>query len=445
MPENCVNRAAVRGHPFIQSIFQTMRKRILFPSLFLLLATAVVAQPKFRNGRFANITPVAIKLVDAGEFYSEPTFSQVADEMALVFKAADLDFIRSKSVESALPPALNSLDKRNANRPAMLDYKLYELARFDAAGLVVCVAPVAENQHMKDRNMIGADDLILTFSTKAFGGVEAAIETDETPAAPSSRPDIDYKKVKVKTLAEALRLKMPDGDGTNGAAVAWHPDLEMYFSAFAGNSTYPMAVFNKKGERISAVDIETGFDPRGFWFDTQKSQVWGNGYDDYGWYRLDVSKRPAAPEAMSIVDGMVQPEANSVGVYDPVEKGVAFFDAENTELRVYDVDKFEEKSLIPLHPGITDPKAAAEHALGPIPEGYNATTALSLGGRKTAFGLFHVGDRQLECYDRATGMLTEVWKLPEVKFDLPDRFNMAYANGMLFLFDIGSRTWVGYK
>ncbi len=431
-----------------------MSKNPIVPfAICLFLASGLMAQVKFRNNRFANITPIAVQLANAAEFFSDPNFDAVEEELQLAFKADDLKFVKSRTTEATLPPALNSFEKREANRAYMLEYKLYELARFDDAGLVVCIAPVSENQHMKDRNMIGADDAILVFTTKAFGDAEPEMSDEELEDALAAmlldvaveRPEIDYSKVKTKNLTEAIRLKMPPGDGTNGASVAFHPDLEMYFATFAGNMVYPLAVFDKRGNRISANELETGFDVRGLWYDSKRDQIWGNGYGDFGWYKLDVGKKPSAPQSMNIEDGALQPGENSVGIYDPIEKSVAFFDPNTTEIAYFESEKYTEKKRLALKPGITDPKVAADQLALPIPTDYNQTTALALGGKKTAFGLLHLGDRQLECYDRATGALTEVWKLPAFDFTINESFNVAFANNTLFLFDIENRVWVGFK
>ena len=78
-----------------------------------------------------------------------------------------------------------------------------------------------------------------------------------------------------KTLKQTISLKMPSTvyvskntgldslAGTRGAAVAWHPLLKKYYAGFAGNVSYPLAVFDVKGERLSGEDLTTMEDLRG--------------------------------------------------------------------------------------------------------------------------------------------------------------------------------------
>ena len=57
---------------------------------------------------------------------------------------------------------------------------------------------------------------------------------------------------------------MPEGDGNNGASVAWHPQQKKYYASFAGNATYPLAVFSENGKRLSANDLAAGFEVDSF-------------------------------------------------------------------------------------------------------------------------------------------------------------------------------------
>jgi hypothetical protein len=421
-------------------------KRLIFLSAFLLLgATMIFAQPKMKNNRFGNITPTEVTLLDSGEFFSDPSLDAFDEELNQIFKTEDLAFIKSKAKEKMLPPAINTFDKRETNRPLLANYKLYELGSVDNGQIVICIAPLSENQHMKASNMIGSDDVILVFGAAAFGQVAEINEPDIAEEADNyeilTRPDIDYSKVKVKNLAETMRLKMPDGDGSNATAVVWHPDLEKYFAAFAGNESYPLAVFDKKGNRVSADELQTGFDVRGLWYDAKHSQILGNAYDEGGWFRLELNKKPSAPVAKSLKLGKFQPNEHSVGAWDPVDKSVFFLDAASRSVIFYG-DNFEEKKRLLLQPGITD--AANLTNEGELPADYNTMTAIALGGKNIGFGLFHFVDMQVECYHHDTGLLTEVWKLPT---DAPkiENFNFAYANGIVWLFETESRTWIGFK
>jgi hypothetical protein len=421
-------------------------KRLIFPLIFILFsATTIFAQPKLKNNRFGNITPTEVTLIDSGEFFSDPELDTFDEELNEIFKIEDLAFIKSKVKEKMLPPAINTFEKREANRPLMNDYKLYELARVGDGKIVISIAPLSENQHMKAANMIGSDDVILVFGAAAFGeggeNNEPAIAIEEEDAALLVRPDIDYAKVKVKNLTETMRLKMPDGEGSNGTAVVWHPDLEKYYAAFAGNEGYPLAVFDKKGNRVSADDLVTGFDVRSLWYDAKHSQILGNGYAEAGWFRVELNKKPTIPVAKNLKVGQFQPEEHSVGMWDSGEKSVCFLEADTRSI-VFFNEKFQENKRLLLQPGITE--EANMTTFGELPTDYNSSTAIALGNKKTNFGLYHSLDGQIECYEKDKGLLTEVWKLPTDAPKVPI-FNLAYANNIVWLFDQENRTWIGYK
>ena len=132
----------------------------------------------------------------------------------------------------------------------------------------------------------------------------------------------------VKTLKKSIELKMPgkvfaskiNGEdslpGKRGGAVIWHPLQKKYYAVFAGNQTYPLAVFDFAGKRLSGDDLTTLEDLRGLWYNPTLKKICGNGYNDNGWfsYKLDAKGIPA--EAEIYAAGMNQPGEQSVGVFN---------------------------------------------------------------------------------------------------------------------------------
>ena len=120
----------------------------------------------------------------------------------------------------------------------------------------------------------------------------------------------------VKTLKKSIELKMPgivyltkgDGEekkagedslpGTRGAAVIWHPVQKKYYAAFAGNETFPLAVFDVAGKRLSGEDLTCLIDIRGLWYNPKLKKICGNGYSEIGWfsYKLDAKGIPTESE-----------------------------------------------------------------------------------------------------------------------------------------------------
>ena len=76
-------------------------------------------------------------------------------------------------------------------------------------------------------------------------------------------------------IKEKLRLQMPEGSGSNGASVAWHPVLKRYYAAFAGNADFPLGIFDEKGKRLSADNLTTQIDVRGLWYNENPGRIDG--------------------------------------------------------------------------------------------------------------------------------------------------------------------------
>ncbi len=251
----------------------------------------------------------------------------------------------------------------------------------------------------------------------------------------------------VKELKKSIELVMPTpGTGTRGAAVVWHPVQKKYYAAFAGNGKFPMAVFNEAGKRLSEDSIKCMYDLRGLWYNPKLKKICGNGYSDIGWmrYTLDEDGIPVKSEIYAM--GKNQPGDHNVGTYNPKTNHTYFLDGER--VYVYNEEGMqEEDSTIRLYPGMSkkEPVDSEEPgAAGSLSEDYNYTTLIYTGNPKTEFGLLNTDKKQVELYNRKTGLLTQILKLPA---DLPtwDAFNFSYANGTYWAFDQATRTWTGYK
>jgi len=60
------------------------------------------------------------------------------------------------------------------------------------------------------------------------------------------------------------------------------------------------------------------------------------------------------------------------------------------------------------------------------------------------FGLLNVDKREIELYSAATGLLMTRLQLPP-EAAVRDKLNFAFCNGVYWLYDAGSRSWVGYR
>lgn len=251
-----------------------------------------------------------------------------------------------------------------------------------------------------------------------------------------------------RTLKKVMELKMPktaeeDMCGTRGAGVCWNPVTLKYYAVFAGNASFPMAVFDAKGKRISNDELTAQVDTRGIWYNSKTKKICGNGYDDNGWFTYTLDKKGIPSEYNVEAAGMNQPDAQSVGAYDAKTGYVFFFN--KGDVSFYTTQDATSSKSIALQLGVKkgqDPLISEE--LESALEKYNSTTAVATGIKNGEIGLLNVLDKQIELYDMVKGNMQQVFKLPE-DAKTEDMFNFAYANGIFWLFDIEKRTWIGYK
>lgn len=251
----------------------------------------------------------------------------------------------------------------------------------------------------------------------------------------------------VKKLKQTLELQMQktvddDMPGTRGASVAWHPGLKKYYAAFAGNTAYPLAVFDEKGKRLNEEDLSTMTDLRGLWYNTATKQICGNGYDAYGWFTYQLDKNGIPTDVTDITDDMRQPGAQSVGTYNFTEKNVLFLGG--GQIYKYNSDGIAIDSVV-IHWGRKKADGPGEEEDPDYTnEDYNATSLIYTGIKGQEIGFLNVALHQIELYDIKTGYLIKLLTLPE-NATAELSFNFAYANGIYWLFNMEERKWVGYK
>jgi hypothetical protein len=258
-----------------------------------------------------------------------------------------------------------------------------------------------------------------------------------------------------KTLKKTIELKMPGkvyesirtgGDslpGTRGGAVAWHPVQKKYYAAFAGNRTFPLAVFDVTGKRLSDEYLTTMEDLRGLWYNPKLKKICGNGYYDIGWFSYSLDAKGFPIDVQNDFEGKNQPEDQCIGVYNNNSNQVCFLNGQF--IYSYNADAMQSDTTIRLYPGISNKENIDEDDNGEtLSEDYNYNVLIYTGIPKAEFGLLNIYQRQVELYNQKTGLLTQKLLLPA---DLPvwPAFNFSYSNGTYWAFDQETRTWTGYK
>lgn len=252
---------------------------------------------------------------------------------------------------------------------------------------------------------------------------------------------------KAQTLKHVLELKMPktkddDMPGTRGASVAWHPVQKKYYAVFAGNEDFPLGVFDEKGKRLSPDDQRAMVDTRGLWYNPSTKMITTNGYDDIGWFTYVLDAKGLPLDLEIVIDGMRQPDAQSVGTYHPASNSVLFL--HNSTVYMYD-DFGDKQDSLSINWGTKKQDGAQGGAYDDeISEDYNFTTVIYTGVKGQELGFLNTVKKQIELYDILNGFLAKIVSLPP-SASTENTFNFAYANGIYWLFDMANRKWVGYK
>jgi len=261
-------------------------------------------------------------------------------------------------------------------------------------------------------------------------------------AISEAQPRIPLKKV----MELQMRAKVEDDDtdmpGTRGASVIWHPVQKKYYASFAGNTAYPMGVFDAKGKRLSDDKQTTMIDTRGLWYNPVTKSVSGNAYSENGWFAYTLDNSGIPTDINVSKEGMNQPDAQSVGTYNTTAKQVLFL--KGAQIYMYDA----EGSLLDssaIHFGRKKIDGVKEDEdLSYTPEDYNYTSLIYTGVKGQELGFLNITNKEIELYDVKTGFLTKILTLPETAI-AEAAFNFAFANGMYWLFNIELRKWIGYK
>lgn len=228
-----------------------------------------------------------------------------------------------------------------------------------------------------------------------------------------------------KTLSKSIELHFEQSTGTNGSVVAYHPNIGMYYAAIAGNEVFPLEVFNEHG--INMKQAKTGFDARGIWYNTKTKRMEGNAQGG-GIYEIDLDESGNPSAATKLSDKQMQPGEQSVGTFDSKKKLIVFYEA--GYLHFFDSKKYSVKKTLRLKVKV---------GLDNI----NLTSLIYTGIKGQEFGLLDHNMKQVLVFNRK-GEQTGSYQLPRNAIT-HTAFRFSYANNLVFLYDVNTRTWVGYS
>jgi hypothetical protein len=145
-------------------------------------------------------------------------------------------------------------------------------------------------------------------------------------------------------------------------------------------------------------------------------------------------------------EGKNQPDVQSIGTFNPAS-GMVYFISGNQVMAYNANAELIDDSTITLYPGKTkkgNSDGSHDDDDDAETDKYNNNTVIYTGQPKAEFGLLNYEDGQIELYDRKTGLMTKVYKLPD-DASAESAFNFSYSNGTFWLFNMDTRIWTGYK
>jgi hypothetical protein len=243
-------------------------------------------------------------------------------------------------------------------------------------------------------------------------------------------------------MKKAFSITAVKEGGANGAAVVWHPKLKKYYMGMAGNETFPLLVTDPSGKILSDETLECMTALRGMWYNPKVNAIQCNGYDSYGWRQYELDSKGIPTGTKILYDGQNQPDANSVGAYDPTSNKVYFLTTENgMEFSIYLMSTGMFDQTMKLH--LQNTTLNEQNDQPGLEEEYNSTTAIYTALPNKQFLLLNISKERVEFYN-TKGFMTGYKKFPP-DTKLEDRFNFSHANGLVWIFNKETRIWTAYK
>ncbi|HPG73660.1 MAG TPA: hypothetical protein PLM49_05160 [Bacteroidales bacterium] len=229
---------------------------------------------------------------------------------------------------------------------------------------------------------------------------------------------------KQKTISFALDNQE---DGTNGSAIAFHPGKKLYYAVIAGNSEFPLEIFNSSGDFV--LSTQAGVDCRGLWYNTTSKCLEANSYMN-GVFKIKLADDGVpSGEIEEFISGNTVPSENACAEYDFKNNHLLYYHA--GVLYKYN---YADGSLV-KEMGLDLPSSEYE---------INSTSFIYTGYKGLEIGLLNCQKNEIYFFDIKDGKFTETLKLPS-GISPSCSFKFDFANDYAFFYDVTTRTWTGMK
>lgn len=230
-----------------------------------------------------------------------------------------------------------------------------------------------------------------------------------------------------------LALKLPDSlvfatsATVTNTTLVWHPVNQRYYSLRVGNIGFPLHTWLPTGG-ASIAQTTAGFDTRGLWYNPATGGVERNGFSGFGWGTLDVDGALNAVSTYSVIfTGALQPNVQSMGVFEPATNSVLFYSGGNVQVR--DRATGAVVQTLPLS-GTSLAQVSPDCMIYTGQLGYE-------------IGLLDYVNKRVLFFDRATGVYSGVSQLPASAVTAAT-YRLGYTNDRFWLFNSSTKTWNAY-
>ena len=235
----------------------------------------------------------------------------------------------------------------------------------------------------------------------------------------------------IKYPKASITLKIQQSKGTNGCGVAYNPSKGLYYATFAGNSEFPLEVFDKNGNPVFQTTV--GNDIRGFWWNAKTKELEANCYGNGGLIAMKLNEQgyPSLGNTQVLEGKTLQPNDNACGAFDG-KKLLHYFDNNSLSMAIYSRKdgSYQKGVLFDIE--------------GFLLEKCNATSLIYTGKKKMEIGLLNFRDKKIYLFNKKSGELTATVFLPQTAIT-HHAFRFAYCNNTVFLYDVNNREWKGYQ
>lgn len=226
-----------------------------------------------------------------------------------------------------------------------------------------------------------------------------------------------------------LVLVISSEEGNNGIAVTYNEDKDLYYAAFGGNEFYPLEVFTSSGKNVYSEKI--GFDARGLAYDKKTNCLYGNAYDDGGYFKIFLNDAGLPTGQMeNIFTGMHQPTDQSGGFFDMKKKLVYF----RNDATIYTY-KFKTGTSVKQFDLTGISSREIENCVEYV--------IIYTGKKGYEFILVNYLSPKIYFFNKKGEYVSNV----HIDYSdyMHDFFNLSYANDRLWIYSKDNRKWTGFK